>query len=191
MSDCASTRTAVRRCGSAILTAVAVVTATLVGIVLAGPLARPSRADGVVADTVTAFSDDHPAVANLNSDLLRALRRAAADADTKGVAIVVTSGWRSSHYQARLFEDAVLKYGSEAKAARWVASARTSRHVQGDAVDIGRSAAVTWLSKHGARYGLCRAYTNEPWHFELRPDAPARGCPPMYATPAHDPRLQA
>ena len=46
------------------------------------------------------------------------------------------------------------------------------------------------VSEHGAEYGLCRVYGNEPWHFELRPEAAARGCPPTYADPTHDPRMQ-
>ncbi len=50
--------------------------------------------------------------------------------------------------------------------------------------------ATAWLSKHGAKYGLCQIYRNEPWHYELRPEAIDRGCPPMYADPTHDPRMQ-
>ena len=82
------------------------------------------------------------------------------------------------------------EYGSEAEAARWVATADTSLHVSGDAVDIGPSGAAAWLSEHGAEYGLCQIYRNEPWHYELRPEAIADGCPPMYANPTRDPRLQ-
>ena len=33
-------------------------------------------------------------------------------------------------------------------------------------------------------------YGNEPWHFELSPDAIDHGCPPMYADPTRDPRMQ-
>jgi hypothetical protein len=62
--------------------------------------------------------------------------------------------------------------------------------VSGDAVDIGPSGAAAWLSAHGAEYGLCRIYGNEPWHFELRPEAIDHGCPAMYADPTHDPRMQ-
>jgi hypothetical protein len=62
--------------------------------------------------------------------------------------------------------------------------------VSGDAVDIGHSDATTWLSEHGAGYGLCQIYRNEPWHYELRPAAIDRGCPPMYADPTRDPRMQ-
>jgi hypothetical protein len=62
--------------------------------------------------------------------------------------------------------------------------------VSGDAVDIGPSDATAWLSGHGAEYGLCQIYSNEPWHYELRPEAIDHGCPPMYADPTHDPRMQ-
>ena len=66
----------------------------------------------------------------------------------------------------------------------------TSAHASGDAVDIGPSAAAAWLSEHGTAYGLCQIYGNEPWHYELRPEAIAHRCPPMYADPTHDPRMQ-
>jgi D-alanyl-D-alanine carboxypeptidase len=61
--------------------------------------------------------------------------------------------------------------------------------VSGDAVDLG-SGAAAWLSQHGAAYGLCRVYGNEPWHFELRPEATTGGCPSTYSDPTHDPRMQ-
>ncbi len=102
----------------------------------------------------------------------------------------LTSGWRSPEYQEQLLREAVDMYGSELEAARWVASADTSAHVSGSAVDIAPFDAMAWLSEHGAAYGLCQIYGNEPWHFELRPDAVDRGCPPPYADPTHDPRLQ-
>src|SRR4029450_7463397 len=106
--------------------------------------------------------------------------------------------------------EAVAKYGSAEEAARWVATPETSPHVAGKAIDVGfdaraglsehgarrgRGIAVgcdsrAWLSEHGAKYGLCQIYSNEPWHYELRPEAIGRGCPPMYADPTHDPRMQ-
>ena len=85
-------------------------------------------------------------------------------------------------YQEQLLQQAILKYGSEAEAARWVATPTTSAHVSGDAVDIGRSDAAAWLSEHGAEYGLCQIYGNERWHYELRPEARAHGCPPCTPT---------
>ena len=129
-------------------------------------------------------------MAKLDPALLGALRQAATVAADAGVEFVVDSGWRSREYQEHLLQEAVSKYGSEAEAARWVATPETSAHVSGDAVDIGPSGAAAWLSEHGAEYGLCQIYANEPWHYELRPDAGARGCPPIYADPTHDPRMQ-
>jgi hypothetical protein len=149
-----------------------------------------SEADGAVPDGVTVFHDEHPGVANLAPDLLRALRKAATDAADDGVTFYVNSGWRSPKYQEQLLREAISEYGSEKEAARWVATPDTSAHVSGDAVDIGPSDAAAWLSEHGAAYGLCQIYRNEPWHFELRPEAIDGRCPPMYADPTHDPRMQ-
>ncbi len=119
-----------------------------------------------------------------------ALRQAVADAAGDGGAFFVDSGWRSPAYQEQLLRKAVAKYGSEAEARRWVATPDTSAHVLGDAVDIGPARAAAWLAEHGAAYGLCRIYGNEPWHYELRSEAADHGCPPTYADPTHDPRMQ-
>lgn len=146
--------------------------------------------DSAVPDGTTVFDDEIPGVANLDPALLGALRRAATDAADDGVVLFVDSGWRSPEYQAQLLREAVSKYGSEAEAARWVATPNRSAHVSGDAVDIGPSEAAAWLSEHGAGYGLCQIYGNEPWHYELRPEAGDHGCPPLYADPTRDPRMQ-
>ena len=146
--------------------------------------------DGALPDGVTMFDDEYPGVANLDPDLLLALREAATDAAEEGIEFRVDSGWRSPEYQEQLLREAVSEYGSEEEAARWVATANTSAHVSGDAVDIGPFDATAWLSEHGAYYGLCQIYRNESWHYELRPEATSRGCPHMYADPTHDPRMQ-
>jgi LAS superfamily LD-carboxypeptidase LdcB len=148
------------------------------------------EAGGAVPHGTTVFDDEVPGVANLDRALLRALRRAATDAAADGLELVVNSGWRSAAYEDQLRREAVARYGSEAEAARWVATGTTSPHVSGDPVDIGPADATAWLSAHGAAYGLCRIYGNEPWHYELRPGAIAHGCPAMYADAAQDPRLQ-
>jgi LAS superfamily LD-carboxypeptidase LdcB len=148
------------------------------------------EAGGAVPDGTTVFDATLPAVTNLDNDLIGALRGAAIDAADDGVEILVDSGWRSPEYQRQLLRQAVSQYGSEEEAARWVATAETSAHVAGHAVDVGPSEATAWLSEHGAAYGLCQIYGNEPWHYELRPQARGHGCPPMYADPTHDPRMQ-
>ncbi len=147
------------------------------------------EAGGAVPDGTTVFADGVPGVAKLDPALLGALRQAATDAGNDGVALVVDSGWRSPEYQEQLLQAAISKYGSVEEATRWVATPKTSAHVSGDAVDLGRDAAA-WLSEHGAFYGLCQIYGNEPWHYELRSDAINNGCPAMYADPTHDPRMR-
>jgi len=218
MSYSEPARTAARRARSTILAALVVVSAAVIGVlgyqslaapqssatspIAAEPLAhRPhslhgdhhgalGEADGVVPDGVTVFDDQFPAVGNLDPDLLGALRQAATDAAGDRVEFYVNSGWRSPKYQKQLLREAISKYGSEREAARWVATPNTSAHVSGDAIDIGPSDATAWLSEHGAKYGLCQIYSDEPWHYELRPEAVDHGCPPRYADPTHDPRMQ-
>jgi hypothetical protein len=166
--------------------------------VLHRPRSEPPRdpdgavgdADGLVPAGITVFDERHPAVTKLNPALRVALRRAAAAAARSGITFYVNSGWRSPAYQAQLLREAISKYGSEQAAERWVATPDTSAHVSGEAVDIGRSDATSWLSHHGAAYGLCQIYRNESWHYELRSAAAERGCPQMYADPTYDPRMQ-
>ena len=154
------------------------------------PSAPLGEADGAVPDGTTVFDHDVPGVAKLDSDLRGALRRAATDAANDGVQFHVDSGWRSPAYQEHLLFEAISKYGSEEEAARWVATPDRSAHVSGDAVDIGPAGTAAWLSEQGADYGLCQIYGNEPWHYELRPEAINGSCPPTYADPTQDPRMQ-
>lgn len=136
-----------------------------------------------------AFDDSAPGIGNLESELLSALQAATLDAAAAGIELKVNSGWRSPDEQNTLLEAAVAEYGSQAEAVRWVATAETSAHVSGEAVDVGQMDAVAWLSEHGAAYGLCQIYGNESWHFEFRPDAPLEGCPPQFRDPSEDPRM--
>jgi zinc D-Ala-D-Ala carboxypeptidase len=151
---------------------------------------EPGEPRSPLPDGATLLDEDSPDVANLDPALLAALRQAATEAAGAGIDLVVNSGWRSPEYQAQLLQEAVSEYGSVEEAARWVATPETSPHVSGDAVDIGPWKAMAWLSGHGAEYGLCQIYGNEPWHYELRPEAVDDGCPPAYPDPTHDPRMQ-
>ena len=192
MSDNAPARTAGRRIRSTSVAALVVVSATLIGVVTGQVVDPPLASSSSVASLrgLTVIGNKRPAVANLDPDLLAALRQAATEAAKDGVEIVINSGWRSPEYQERLLRQAVSKYGSKERAARWVATADTSPHVSGHAVDIGPTSAMAWLSRHGAEYRLCQIYRNEPWHYELRPEAIDVGCPSMYADPRHDPMMQ-
>lgn len=165
------------------------------GCAVSGTVDEPSirtasaRDQGEVPDGATAFDDDLPAVARLDPALRQALQDASARAAGDGVTVRINSGWRSPELQERLLREAIDTYGSREEASRWVATPETSAHVSGDAVDVGPWDAADWLDRHGAAFGLCRTYVNEPWHFELRPDAAANGCPRQYLDPTEDPRM--
>ena len=136
MSYSKPARTAARRTRSTILAALVVVSAALIGVLGYQSLAvsslsptppiateprahRPhdslhgdrhgalGEADGVVPDGVTVFDDEFPAVANLDPDLLGALRQSATDAAGDGIEFFVDSGWRSPEYQEQLLREAV------------------------------------------------------------------------------------
>lgn len=139
---------------------------------------RLTPADGYIADGegLPPFATDQPAVGNLAPDLRAAVQRASTDAARDGVALIITSGWRSVRYQQSLLDAAIAQYGSEAEARRWVNIPEKSAHVTGKAVDIGPTAAALWLRQHGNRYGLCQIYGNEMWHYELATE-PGGICP--------------
>ncbi|MCD4534597.1 M15 family metallopeptidase [Nocardioides sp. cx-169] len=142
----------------------------------------PAPPDDVPATDgqASAFDTSRAGVARLDPDLREAVQTAARDARRAGVPMVVTSGWRSREHQQRLYDEAVATYGSDEEARRYVATPDTSAHVTGDAVDLGPTDALSWLSQHGSRYGLCQTFANEMWHYELS-TSPGGECPPMLA----------
>jgi D-alanyl-D-alanine carboxypeptidase len=120
-------------------------------------------------------------VTHLAPALRRALDRATAAAGAQGVDLRVTSGWRSAEKQQRLYDEAIAKYGTPERARRWVLPPSESEHVKGGAVDVGPRSAASWLEQNGVRFGLCRRYANEPWHFELLAPHKGQACPAMEA----------
>ncbi|WP_370737180.1 M15 family metallopeptidase [Mycolicibacterium aurum] len=124
------------------------------------------------------FDTANPILSQLDPALLTAVQNAARAAEADGVQIMVTSGWRSKGFQQRLFDDGIQTYGSVEKAAEFVATPEVSKHVMGQAIDIGPVAADQWLIANGRQFGLCQIYANEIWHFELAVDAQGN-CPPL------------
>jgi hypothetical protein len=124
------------------------------------------------------FDTANPILSQLDPALLSAIQNATRAAEAAGVPIMVTSGWRSKGFQQRLFDDAVKSYGSIDKAAEFVATPEVSKHVMGQAIDIGPAEADQWLIANGRQFGLCQIYANEIWHFELAVDAQGN-CPPL------------
>jgi D-alanyl-D-alanine carboxypeptidase len=136
--------------------------------------------DGSLAngDALTPFDVQDPAVGNLDPRLLSAIQNAATEAHGEGVTMTITSGWRSRQFQQRLLDDAVHTYGSIAVARQYVETPDLSKHVVGEAVDVGGPAADRWLIANGTRFGLCQIYANELWHFELATDSQGN-CPAL------------
>jgi len=110
---------------------------------------------------------------------------AKAAAKLKGHTLAITSGYRTLARQKYLYERAIKRHGSVTAATKWVLPPKKSNHPWGIAIDInygvggtkGKKAAA-WLEKNGYKYGLCRRYENEWWHFEPLV-APGQKCPKM------------
>lgn len=153
--------------------------ALVIGL-LAAPVAQADTADGSLTDdqVLTAFDVQNPAIGRLDPALLTAIQNATTAAAADGITMTITSGWRSPEFQQRLLDNAVATYGSLAAARQYVQTPEHSKHVFGAAVDVGGTGADQWLITNGARFGLCRTYANELWHFELTAD-PYGNCPAL------------
>ncbi|WP_229053835.1 M15 family metallopeptidase [Aeromicrobium sp. Leaf350] len=135
-------------------------------------------ADGDLPDEGVSPTDtDVVGVSRLDPDLLDAVQRAAVDAAEDGIELRITSAWRSAAYQQQLLDEAIASYGDR-EARRIVQTPDRSRHVTGDAVDVGPTDAAFWVLRHGSDYGLCQVYANEVWHYELLTE-PGGTCPPL------------
>lgn len=138
------------------------------------PVAGPASGGGA-AGPVGAASG--PTATGLDPELLRRFEAAAAAARRAGVPLSLTSGWRSAAEQEQIIQRDITAYGSVTEAHRWVLPPDKSAHVQGEAIDVGPASGAAWLATNGARFGLCRTYANEAWHFEPV-IAPGGTCPP-------------
>jgi D-alanyl-D-alanine dipeptidase len=120
-------------------------------------------------------------VDGLHPLLLARFEAARSAALLEGIHLYISSGFRTRDRQAELFVMAIKKYGSETEAAKWVLPAQFSHHPHGLAIDVnypGDPQGAKWLELNGYRFGLCRVYSNEWWHFEGI-IAPGDACPAM------------
>lgn len=130
---------------------------------------------------LTPLVDSSGVVSELHPILLARFMAAAEVAQREGVHLYITSGFRTSERQLVLYKREIAARGSETEAAKWVLPPWYSHHPQGLALDInypGDPLGAAWLEKNGARYGLCRVYGNEWWHFE-GVIAPGQACPSL------------
>jgi len=131
------------------------------------PLSESATADGLVDEI-------HPL-------LLTRFTMAQSFARADGVELIITSGFRTLERQKNLFDREVEIRGNEREASKWVLPPQFSHHPQGLAIDVnypGDQAGAYWLEKNGSRFGLCRVYANEWWHFE-GVIAPGQRCPAL------------
>ncbi len=128
-------------------------------------------------------------VVKLAQPAAQAFREMQAAALRDGVVIVPISGFREHEQQARLFQRAVRRHGSQRKAARWVAPPGFSYHEAGLALDLGdesepqcdvrgcfrKTPAFAWLMQNAERFSfqLSRPRNSpsrrprEPWHWRF------------------------
>jgi zinc D-Ala-D-Ala carboxypeptidase len=128
-------------------------------------------------------------VVKMRADAAAAFLDLTKQARAEGVEIIPISGFRSGEYQKTLFGKAVVKYGTEDAAVRWVARPGRSEHQTGLAIDLGdgknpacdveppfeETPAFHWLQKNAARFGFELSYPRnnprgvhyEPWHWRF------------------------
>lgn len=132
---------------------------------------------GGAASRPDSFTGLNPDYASRIAQLVQA-----ADAELGPRALTITSAYRSPELQAKLFADAVAKYGSPELARKWVAPPGRSKHNSGMAVDFAnaqgsllrdpKSREAQWIAQNASRFGLSVPMSWEPWQVEL---AGARG----------------
>ena len=117
----------------------------------------------------------------LDKQLVYRFKAAQAAAAKDGQRIYIVSGFRSLSRQKSLYNQAIRKYRSVDEASKWVAPPLVSHHPWGIAIDVNypnEPVGAGWLEVHGSKFGLCRVFENEWWHFEPV-IAPGWKCPAL------------
>ena len=117
----------------------------------------------------------------LDKQLMNRFKAAQAAAKKDGQALYIASGFRTLSRQQTLFAQAVRRYGSVQEASKWVAPPLVSHHPWGVAIDVNypdEPVGAGWLEVNGSKFGLCRIFENEWWHFEPV-IAPGWKCPAL------------
>ena len=117
----------------------------------------------------------------LDKQLVYRFKAAQTAAAKDGQRIYIVSGFRSLSKQKSLYNQAIRKYRSVDEASKWVAPPLVSHHPWGIAIDVNypnEPVGAGWLEVHGSKFGLCRVFENEWWHFEPV-IAPGWKCPAL------------
>jgi hypothetical protein len=109
----------------------------------------------------------------MRPDVARAFDRMERAAHADGVALLITSAFRSDAEQAVLWE--------RHPDPKWVAPPGKSLHRYGTELDLGPATAHAWLAANAERFHFIQRYPHEPWHYgytlnpRSRPRADAAG----------------
>jgi len=93
----------------------------------------------------------------MRPDVALALDRLEDAARADGVALTITSAYRSDAEQARLY--------ARHPDPKWVAPAGKSLHRYGTELDLGPPTVHAWLARNAGRFHFVRRYSWEPWHY--------------------------
>jgi soluble lytic murein transglycosylase-like protein len=93
----------------------------------------------------------------MRPDVALAFDRLDAAARADGIALTITSGYRSDAEQAVLF--------AQHPDPKWVARPGTSLHRYGTELDLGPPSAYGWLAANAGRFHFTQRYSWEPWHY--------------------------
>jgi soluble lytic murein transglycosylase-like protein len=119
-----------------------------------GGLGMPGQASGGGYSGPLSYRQGKP----MRPDVALAFDRMAAAARREaGLALLVTSGYRSDAVQAALF--------AAHPDPKWVAPPGTSLHRYATELDLGPPAAYGWLQANSQRFGFIKRYAWEDWHF--------------------------
>jgi Transglycosylase SLT domain/D-alanyl-D-alanine carboxypeptidase/Putative Flp pilus-assembly TadE/G-like len=93
----------------------------------------------------------------MRPDVARAFDRMNRAAHADGVALLITSAYRSDAEQAVLWR--------RRPDPRWVARPGESLHRYATELDLGPPGAYGWRAAHAGEFHFLRRYPHEPWHF--------------------------
>jgi len=115
----------------------------------------------------------------MRPDVAAAFDRMAAAARRDGLALSVTSAFRSDAEQARLF--------AANPNPKWVAPPGTSLHRYATELDLGPPAAYGWLAANARGFGFIHRYAWEPWHYGFGANPRDRAHPAQYERGSWEP----
>jgi len=119
----------------------------------AGGPAMPTQATGGGYSGPLAYRMGKP----MRPDVALAFDRLASAARSDGIALTITSAFRSDAEQAKLF--------AAHPDPKWVAPPGQSLHRNGTELDLGPPTAYGWLAANASRFGFEQRYSWEAWHY--------------------------